>query len=178
MRRILFVCLWVFVVAPVAALAAAPLSSGDGTLAVRDGDGLVKAQLPSGVILGRIEDGELRVFDPDVDCNDLNRTTVWNNDDMDVRFVAPRTGPRQTPSSPRRVPVCVFSTGDEPMRFRLLDEGNVRVRGSGIWISAVGRGRAWVEGKTSKANDGKYSVNGASFKSLPDDGQWVDVKGS
>jgi len=177
MRRILFVCLALCLVGPVAALAAAPLSSGDGTLAVRDGDGLVRVHLPNGVILGRVEDGELRVLDPDVDCDDLDRTTVWNNDDLEVRYVAPKAGPRQTPSSPRRVPVCVFSTGDQPMRFRLL-EGNVRVRGTGIWVSAVGRGRAWVEGKTSKANDGRYSVNGGPFKSLPDDGQWVDVKGS
>jgi hypothetical protein len=176
MRRLILLCLGALLVVPATALGVVPFASGDGTVAVRDGAGLVKLQLPSSVILGRVEDGELRVFDPDTDCDALDRTTVWNNDDLDVKFVS-KPGVRQTPSSPRRVPVCVF-TSDTPMRFRLLDEGNVRVKGDGIWVSAVGRGKVWLEGQDDKANDGKYSINGAPFRSLPDDGGWLDVKGS
>jgi hypothetical protein len=72
----------------------------------------------------------------------------------------------------------VFSSNDKVMRFRLVDENEVRIRGSGLWISAVGRGRAYLEGRVSKANDGRYSVNGDAFRSMPDAGQWVDVRGA
>jgi hypothetical protein len=175
MRRTLLLCLALAFAVPATAFALVPLTSSDGTLAVRAGDGKVQLKLRSGVILGLVDSGRLEVVDPDVDCEDLN---VWNSGDPDLKFV-PRPGIRQAPSSPRRVPVCVFKADDQnPMRFRLIGEGDVTVVGSGIWMSVVGRGRAYLLGRPTKAHDGRYSLNGDVFKSLPDDGDWVDVRGS
>jgi hypothetical protein len=161
-RRLVVLCLGVALALPAAAWAVAPLTGGDGSLAVRDGAGFIRLNLRSGAILGRIENGTLEIVDPDVNCDDL---LVW---DADSQF----------PKTVRDKTACVFrvhSEDDEPgMRFRLArDENEVRLRGSGLWVSAVGRGRVFINGAGSatKTRDGSYSLNGGFFKSLPNDGQ-------
>jgi hypothetical protein len=158
MRRAVVLCLAAGLALPAVAAAVLPLALGDGTLAVRSGDGLVKLNLRSGITLGRAV-GTLEVLNPDVDCSDLS---VWN---WDTEIATKRDS-------------CVFKSSEDPIRFRLTDGEDVRVTGHGIWLSVVGRGKAWLEGSDTKVRDGQYSLNGAPFKSLPDDGRMFVIGGS
>jgi hypothetical protein len=60
MRRALVVCLCAVLTLPATALALR-LAPGDGTLAVRNGDGLVHLKLRSGAVLGRVDIGRLEI---------------------------------------------------------------------------------------------------------------------
>jgi len=70
---------------------------------------------------------------------------------------------------------CVFR--GENMRFRIAanDGDVVRLQGENIGLSAVGRGRGFIKGRsdlrpdgTSKP-DGTWSLNGEPYASLPDE---------
>ena len=166
MRRALVLCLLVVLLAPAAAIATG-LASGDGMLAVRNGDGVVGLKLKSGAILGRIQSGRLEiVVDPDVNCDEL---LVWDYDRDSLR-----------PLASRDKVACVFVVGRESpadMRFRLVREENeIRLTGRGLWISAVGRGQVYLKGSTRERADGVYSLNGARERSLPDRGESFQLR--
>ena len=174
MRRLVLLCFGVLVVLPATAFAFQPLTAGDGTLSVRNGDGFIGLRLRSGVILGRVESGRIEVVDPDVDCADLR---VWDAEDRDRGFVQ-KPGIRQTPSSAQRVPSCVFK--GEDMSLRLLDQSDVRIKGTGLWLSVVGRGRVILDGygTPAKTRDGQFALNGGKPQSLPDDRETFVIEGS
>ncbi len=163
MRRILVLWLGLVLAVPATAFAVVPFATGDGTLAVRWGDGNVTLKLRSGVVLGRIATGTLEVVDPDVACEDL---LVWDADDM----------------TPTKRDTCRFRSIERdgtPMRFRLLRGDNeIRLHGRGLFISAVGRGRVLLQGSDERVRDGQYSINAAPFRSLPDEAQWFPIGGS
>jgi hypothetical protein len=54
-------------------------------------------------------------------------------------------------------------------RFRAIGGAyRLVVRGSGIYIFAGGHGRVWLHGSSVYPNsDGQYSIDGATFRSLP-----------
>jgi hypothetical protein len=131
------------------ALAAAVLGGASaaepdgGTLSVERGRGLVMLDL-RGSILGRLSSGSLRVTD---------QTPA-------DRFVALVVGRRVTQE--RIGPRTVVYRG-QGLRFRMLGGGyRVVARGSGIDVSAVGKGFAILDGEPRFSGDdvGVYSLDG------------------
>jgi hypothetical protein len=167
MRRFVVLGLLVCLAAPTAAwgLRRAP---GDGTLAVRNGDGQLTLTLRDGVAIGKLDGGVLEIASPDLaDCADLN---VWGSD----RGPALRTRERVDGTIVTR---CVFQEflirgTREATRFRLvLQNATLYIRnGTSFSLSVVGRGQGFIRG-AGGFFDGMYSVNGDAFASLPDEGE-------
>ena len=155
MRRLLVIFVVLGALAPAAA-SALPKAPTDGTLVVRGGDGVVTIDLQRGAVLGRVANGSVVVIDPrGGDCEDL---LVWEQGfRADAVESELRTGELK----------CVFSGRN--MRFRLVGgEPNVQLRGTNIFVTAVGRGQAMLKGQRSGTpSDGKYSLNGGVFEPFP-----------
>ena len=141
MRKLaLFVC-------ALAALTPATVAWADqptaGTLSVERGRGVVMIDL-KGSVVGRITTGSLRVTDHTP--NDRYSAVVFGR-----KLTQERLGPRT---------VVYRGVG---LRFRLLGGGYRMVaRGSGITVSAVGRGNVMLDGEPRfEADDvGVYSLDG------------------
>jgi hypothetical protein len=123
----------------------------DGTLSVKRGRGTVALNL-KGTVIGRLTYGKVRVKDfKPFDLND----------------------PQFTGCKPRvRHPFLGISVCQgRNIGFRVLDgRFNTNVRGSGISISAVGRGTVTVDGTGELGlPDGVMSVDDQPYESLPDD---------
>ena len=65
------------------------------------------------------------------------------------------------------------------LRFRAIGgRYQISIRGTGIYLSAVGHGYAILNGAgddSAVQSDGAYSLNDAPYKSLPDFGATVDL---
>jgi hypothetical protein len=129
-------------------LAEAAGSPGDGTLSVKRGRGTVVVKL-RGTVIGRVANGRVQVRDfRPFDAND----------------------PQLTCRHPRYISAAVTLCRGRNIGFR-VDDGrfNVNVRGSGIWISAVGRGSVDVDGAgETGVNDGVLAIDSGQYQSLPD----------
>ena len=139
---------------PAAALAL-PMGPDDGTLSVRHGRGVVQLRF-RGAVIGRLAHGSVRIYDPV--ANDGSGADFWGCD---------HGGPHDLSDTTQ---IC---TGDD-IRFRAIGgRYGVTARGSGIFLSAVGRGRVTLNGigdpDLGILNDGQYSLNGGDYQSLPDD---------
>jgi hypothetical protein len=149
-KLVVLLCSFAVLVAVATSLAwaAEPTS---GTLSVDRGKGVVMIDL-RGSILGRLTSGSLRVTDQ------------TPND----RFAPLVTGKKLT--SERLGPRTVIYRG-LGLRFRLVGGGYRMVaRGSGISVSAVGRGNVMLDGDPRWPGDdvGLYSRDGADCSSEPD----------
>ena len=145
MRRLLPTLLVIALAAPLAAFAR-PSVPGDGSLSVRNADGQVRLLL-RGAVIGKVESGRLTVIDPVKDCDLL---LVWETD-------AP---PREWTTTDGET-ACTFSGSD--LRFRFVGGLNeLRVVGTGIYLSAVGKGSARLRGTA-----GAYSVDAGKYVDLP-----------
>jgi hypothetical protein len=154
MRRFFVLPILAALALPVAAYADAQ-GPGDGTLAVRNGDGGVTLNA-RGALIGLVSRGRVEVESPkDADCDALS---VWGAEREKVQLKANElVGP---------VTVCVF--GGKDVRFRLVGGPyHVRLFGQDISLSAVGKGVVTIKGQGGP--DGAYSVNGGEFASLPDE---------
>jgi hypothetical protein len=155
MRRLVLFTLLLFLVAlPATAFAT---STDDATLSVRNGLGLVKLNF-SGSAVGRVAHGRITVNDP-VDGDGLG-PVFWNCDQK-------RTDLTTT--------VC---SGDN-IRFRAIGgKYSIVVRGSGLTLSAVGRGSAVLNGDGEAPDvsyDGVYSLNDQPYRSLPNEPKQLDL---
>jgi hypothetical protein len=145
-RMLLVTVLIAAITVPLAGAADPP---ADGTLSVKRGRGALVLKL-KGTVIGRVKSGrvQIRDFRP-LDLNDPKitcRTRI------------------------RHVGAGVWICNGRGIGFR-VDDGrfNVNVRGTGIWISAVGRGPGTVDGKGDEGfNDGVMSIDNAPYESLPD----------
>ncbi len=156
MRRYLALIALASAAVPAVALGS-PSAPGDGTLTVRNADGVVRLTL-RGAILGKLGGGRLEVIDPDVACDQLS---VWGEEDATEREREARDGGKQV--------ACVFK--GKAIRFRLIGgQHELRIAGRGIWVSAVGVGRVFLRGSARRDPDGTFSINGERFASLPEDG--------
>ena len=168
MRRTAVILLLLATIAPAAAWAGKAVL-GDGTLSVRNGDGTVRLDLDRGVVVGRLGDGVLQLFVPkDVACL---TPLVWD-EGVQVVGVA---GPRALDGLDD-VDACFYR--GKNLRFRLLgsDAATIRLIGENISLSAVGRGKGMIRGGELRADgtikpDGRWSLNGADYSSLPEKGQ-------
>jgi hypothetical protein len=163
MRRILVLTMVLALAIPAVAAAQA-LVPGDGSLAVRSGDGVVRLSDFRGVVLGRISTGTLVIVDPKSD--DCDSLLVWDADDA---------WPRVRRLGEDRVLECWYTT-TSGMRFRLVGgPSTIRINARGIALSAVGQGRGFVRGTPTLVDDGLYSVDGSDWRSLPDEGRAVRI---
>jgi hypothetical protein len=163
MRRTALVTVLLGLALPAASWAV-PRTPGDGTLSVRNGDGQVRLVLDRGVAIGRIASGSLTIVDPkNADCT---APLVWADDGTRAE---PTEKVVVSPTTPDVELRCIFKGSN--MRFRLagLDSGAIRILGTKIGLSVVGRGSGRIKGSPLGLADGAYSVNGDEYASLPDD---------
>jgi hypothetical protein len=126
-----------------AAAAAALAQPAPGTLSVERGRGVVMIDL-KGSVVGRITSGSLRVTDHTP--NDRYTAVVYGR-----KLTQERAGPRT---------IVYRGAG---LRFRMLGGGyRIVARGSGITVSAVGRGSVMLDGEPRFTADdlGVYSLDG------------------
>jgi hypothetical protein len=126
-----------------AAAAAALAQPAPGTLSVERGRGVVMIDL-KGSVVGRITSGSLRVTDHTP--NDRFTAVVYGR-----KLTQERAGPRT---------IVYRGAG---LRFRMLGGGyRIVARGSGITVSAVGRGSVMLDGEPRFTADdlGVYSLDG------------------
>ena len=146
MRRFLPLVL-VLVLALPAAAWAARTPSGDGTLAIDNGNGTVVVKARGG-ILGRFDDGNVVITD--LDLADGKVPVVWGADTV-IRQSGGRT---------------LYS--GEGIRFRLIGGlYRVQINATGIDLSAVGRGTVSLDATGFTDFPGRFSLDGGSFQPLP-----------
>ena len=147
MRR-LVVLIGVFVLALPAGAGALKGGPGDGSLVVENAQGVVTLNVRGGII-GRFDQGTIDVIDPVAGDGPGPIVRGWQK----IRDL----GPRRTQYS-----------GEGDVRFRLIG-GSYRVRISaiGLDVSAVGRGKATLDGTGFADQPGRYSLNGDPFKPMP-----------
>ncbi len=122
-----------------------------GTLSVERGKGVVMVDL-RGSLLGRLGTGSIRVTD------------LTPND----RFAPMVVGRRMTQE---RVGARTVLFRGQGLRFRMLGGGyRVVIRGSGISVSAVGRGTVMLDAEPRFAGDdaGVYSLDGVDCSLEPE----------
>jgi hypothetical protein len=146
-RILLLVTLLVGLTVPLALAADTP---GDGTLSVKRGRGAAVLKL-KGTVIGRVKSGRIQIRDfRPFDPNDPQITCK--------------------PRPRHNITTGMWTCKGRNMGFRVADgRFNVNVRGSGIWISAVGRGPVALDGVGDLGlPDGQFSIDDAPYESLPD----------
>jgi hypothetical protein len=147
MRRLL-VTLGVLALAAPAAGLAGREDPGDGTLSLRGGHGTFTVSA-RGAVIGSFAHGKVIVTDPiDGDgTGPIVSGDEWQKDRPDG---------------------ITTVYGGTRVRFRLIG-GTFRIRvvGSGVTLSVVGRGQVTLNGAGTD-DDGTYSVNGAPYADVPD----------
>jgi hypothetical protein len=156
-RLVLLTVLVLALVAPAAAFAV--LQSGsddDGALSIKNGNGKVILFPFNGAAVGRIGHGKIWINDPIE--NDGTGARVWGCDNA--------------PGGDDVTDTLVYCSGDN-LRFRAVGgRYKIAVRGTGIFLSAVGHGTLVLNGAgddPSVEADGVFSINDSPFRSLPDD---------
>jgi hypothetical protein len=163
MRRFLLSCAILAVLAvPAAAAGRASATAGPGYLVVRNAfsDGGVKGSpvvtvVVHGFVLGRVsQEAQVAIYHLPSPSN--QGTQVAKGADVAHAHVTWHglPGTRYTGSN-----------------FRFRASGGfyrVVVRGAGIYVFAGGRGRVWLQGSSvTQGADGKYSLDGRRFRSMP-----------
>jgi hypothetical protein len=136
--------------ATVAAAMRAPVD--DGTLSIRDGRTTLVLKMRGGVI-GRFARGRLTLTDSDPDSGTV---VVYGAE-------------RERPVNER---TTIYSGNH--IRFRIADDRKlvVRIEGTKVNLSAVGRGDGWMDGYGDREGvffDGTYSLNGSPYRSIPNE---------
>ena len=168
MRRLLVICALCALALPAPALAYTK-GAADGTLVVRNGSSddfstpVVRLVAFHGAVFGQVDGG--RIVIDDLTTADTYAPKVTNYDS--VHAVA---------GDPSKK---IWKGQD--MRFR-VDGGTytINIYGIGIDLNAVGQpaaGKVWLQGSATLPVDGKYSIDGADFRSLPDVGAWLPIGG-
>ena len=133
-------------------------SSADGTLSVKAGAGRVFTSI-TGSAVGRLGKGYIRVTDTNP------------SDGVGFEF----SGCDATTDKSTSTTICQSDGKGTIVRFRAIgDSYRITLKGSGIFLSAVGHGYATLNGAGDDPNfpgtfDGTYSINDGPYKSLPDD---------
>jgi hypothetical protein len=122
---------------------------GDGTLSVKRGRGNVVLKL-KGTVIGRVTNGRVQIKDFRPFDNNV------------VLFTGCRV---------KHPTLSLAICQGRKIGYRVLDgRFNVNVHGTGISISAVGRGTVTLDGRGEDGlPDGVMSMNDQPYESLPDD---------
>ena len=133
--------------------------SDDGTLSVKGGVGRVFTSI-TGSAVGRLGKGYIRITDPNP------------NDGLGFEFSGCDA---TTDKSSTSTTICQSDGKGSVVRFRAIGgKYLITLKGSGIFLSAVGNGYATLNGAGEDPNipgtyDGTYSINDGPYKSLPDE---------
>jgi hypothetical protein len=160
MRRVVaFTVLATVLGVPAVALGVDFGSSGDdGTVSVKNGAGGILLSPFSGAAVARVAHGKIKITDPLP--GDGDGAQVWGCDN--------------SPGGVDLTDTTTVCTGDN-LRFRAAGgRYKIWIKGSGIFLSAVGRGSVTLNGAgdgPTVTPDGVFSINDAPYRSLPDDGK-------
>lgn len=155
MRRIVLLLAALASLAAPAAVLAAKDAPGDGTLVVRNGEapaGTPVVQLTiTGSVIGQVTNQGRIIIDAGPDGSPVEVTGAGNPHDVSPKDTA------QSWSSP------------DGFKFRAIGGTfTILIYGSGVNLFAVGSGTVQLAGMPGVAiGDGKYSINGKDFRSLP-----------
>jgi hypothetical protein len=150
-RKLLLTALALLALAAPAAALALTHASNDGTLAIRDATGKIRIQAVGG-FLGRVDKGRVTIVDP-VDGDGTG--PIVSGCDTPAKYTDTDLGGTTA--------VC----SGTKLRFRLVGgKFKVLITGQGIDMSVVGHGLVMLNG--AGGDDGRYSLNGDDFRSLPD----------
>lgn len=157
MRRLVLVIASLAALAAPAAVLAAKSASGDGSLVVRNGSapkGPVVMLRITGSVIGEVKGNGRLVVDPGV-----------NADPPEV------SGATLDRKSKLASETAQAWTSNDGFKFRAVDGTfTILIYGEGVNVVALGKGWARVAGTPGIAvGDGRYSLNGADFRSLPGD---------
>ncbi len=149
MRRLGLVACALMLAFPTAISFARPMPPGDGTLLIKGGRGTIVLQV-KGAVIGRMSNGKL---------------TLTDNDPYDEQTPVVRHVRAKLQLSDA---TTVYK--GQNIRYR-MEEGSYRLKfeGSGVHLSAVGRGWVTFDGDDRFENDGMYSLNGADPEPIPQD---------
>jgi hypothetical protein len=153
MRRLVTICACITVLCVPASALAAHASTGDGTLVVRNGVAphgvpVVALQI-TGSVIGHVGHGQIRIDDPTPNNTESPEVTGWESR---------RDGPTATSQI----------WGGAGLTFRAVGgKYTLVIYGSDVDVVAVGRGSVVLTGLLEAVDDGKYSLNGDPFLSLP-----------
>jgi hypothetical protein len=155
MRRLVWLTVLAIALAvPAVAYAVVGSTSDDGTLSVKNGVGRVFTSI-TGSAVGRLGKGDIKVIDPNP------------NDGLGPRFAGCDA---ITDNKSTSTWLC-HSDGNGVVRFKAIGgKYLITLKGSGIFLSAVGHGYATLNGAGEDLTDpfdGTYSVNDGPYKSLP-----------
>ena len=145
-------CLLIALLAALTVPAAlASSTEDDGTLSVKRGRGSIVLKL-RGTVIGRVNNGRVQIKD----------FRPFDGLDPELAGCKPRL---------KRPRLGVYVCQGRRVSFRVDDARyTVNVRGSGIWIAAVGRGPVTVDGAGDLGfNDGLMSIDDEPYTSLPDE---------
>jgi hypothetical protein len=152
MRRLGLVVACLLLAVPAISLART-LPPGDGSLVVRNGRGTIVLQI-KGAVIGWMARGKLTLTDND----------PYDEQEPIVRAV------KFSASSPKVLNDSTTVYRGRQIRYRMLDGSyKLKFEGSGIHISAVGRGWVTFDGDDRYVSDGVYSLNGDAFEPIPAD---------
>jgi hypothetical protein len=136
---------------PATALALVAAASDDGAVSVKNGLGKVVLSPFNGSAVGRLGSGVIKLTDPIF--GDGAGFDVWGCD-----------------SQPVKTDTTEVCTG-ENIRFRAVGgKYKIFIKGSGIFLSAVGHGTVTLDGRgddPSVESDGVFSINDSPYRSLP-----------
>ncbi len=145
MRRLIATIAVLAFAVPAAALAAVHGPS-DGTLSLRDGRGTFTVNARGGII-GSFAKGRVVITDPDPTdgTGPIVTGDEWHKERSDTTDVY----------------------GGTKVRFRLIGGAfRIRVYGTGINLSVVGKGTVGISG-AGTADDGTYSLDGGDYVPVP-----------
>ena len=148
MRNALLILLVTAALAGPSAVLAGTSAKGDGTLSVKDANGMVTLSA-RGIVFGRIENGWIRIVDyrPDDEntFEDFGTCAI-------TRFPDDQTT------------VCRGTS----LRFRFAaGKFDLRLGGRRVNVTAVGKGTGTIDAADTAIDPWTYSVNGGPFESLP-----------
>jgi hypothetical protein len=148
MRRFLLLLGLVAMLAIPAIVSAAALT--DGTLSVKRGRATIGIKLGRGTVIGRLAAGQVKIKDP----TPYDSSTPELHHCRRIRYPTPNTT------------VCI----GKKLSFRALDgRFVVTVKGTGIFLSAVGRGTVTIIGDSNPATlNGVMSIDNGAYEQIPD----------
>jgi len=172
MRPLALFCLPLLALAVPAAALAVGGAAGDGTLVVSNGGA------PKGVAVIRLVLDGATVAHVSTGSPDQIDTVVIDDPNNTNDIAASATAARKSYADP--------TTGDNITKlqgsdFRFRASGGlykITIYGSGVDLFAVGQGKVELQGQPTAATpDGRYSINGADFHSLPATvTDWLTIK--
>jgi hypothetical protein len=140
----------------VGALAVPAVVSGatrsDGSLSVKRGRATIAIKLTRGTVIGRLATGQVKIKDP----------SPYDGPPPDVHHCRKLRYP--TPNTT----LCI----GKKLTFRALDGRFViNIKGTGIFLSAVGRGSVTITGDSNpNVSNGVMSIDNGAYEPIPDYG--------